>query len=80
MGVQRPWNWDAYNGAADNEVQARWFTAVCTAVAAEHLRGLWFVTMFLNGDPAQPYPGLAKFEHRPASEAAIRSCAEDAAK
>lgn len=73
-----PWNWDAYNGAADNDVQVRWFTAVCTAAAAEHLRGVWFFPMFLDDNPVHPYPGLAKFENRPASEAAIRTCAQNA--
>lgn len=75
---RQPWGWDTYSGAADNEVQARWFTAVCTAAAAEHLRGIWFFAAFLDDNPARPYPGLAKFEHRPASEAAIKTCAEDA--
>lgn len=78
---RQPWGWGAYTGdAADDEVQARWFTAVCTAAAAEHLRGLWFFAMFLDDNPAHPYPGLAKFEHRSASETAIRTCAQNAAK
>lgn len=75
---RNPWNWGAYNGAADNEIQARWFTAVCTAASAERLRGIWFFAVFLDDNPARPYPGLAKFEHRPASENAVKTCAEDA--
>lgn len=73
---RNPWDFTAYNGAADNAVQARWFTAACTAGRKFHMRGVWFFPMFLGDNPYDPYPGLAKFEDRPASEAAIRSCAE----
>lgn len=74
---RNPWDFTAYNGAADNAVQARWFTAACTAARKFRMRGVWFFPVFLVDNPYDPYPGLAKFEDRPAAEAAIRSCAEE---
>jgi len=71
----RPWDWPG-SGPPDDEVQARWFTAACTAAAAEHMRGIWFWNINLADDPAAPSPSPVKFENRPAAEAAIRSCTE----
>lgn len=73
---ERAWDWTAFTGSADDTVQARWFTAACTAARSDRMRGIWFFAVFLEDDPAHPYPGLAKFEARPATEAAIRNCAE----
>jgi hypothetical protein len=73
---KQPWNWAAFNGAADDTVQARWFIAACTAARDLGMRGVWFFAVFLDDDPAHPYPGLAKFEDRPASVTAIRTCAD----
>ncbi len=72
----RPWDWPG-SGPADDEVQARWFTAACIAAAAERMRGIWFWNINLADDPANPSPSPVKFEDRPAAEAAIRSCAEE---
>ena len=70
-----PWEWDGLTGPANATVQANWFKAACAAVNAEHMRGLYFWSMVLNDDPANPYRSLVGFEGRPASLAAIRSCA-----
>jgi glycosyl hydrolase family 113 len=72
----RPWDWGAFTGPLDDLIQARWFTAACTAARAQHMRGVWFFAVFLDDNPAHPYPGLAKFESRPISERAIRGCAD----
>jgi hypothetical protein len=71
-----PWVWGAFTGPPADLIQARWFTAACTAARAHGLRGVWFFPVYLDDDPAHPYPGLAKFESRPISEQAIRACAE----
>ena len=71
-----PWDFNAYGGAADDAVQARWFTAACTAARKLRMRGVWFFPVFLGDNPYDPYPGLAKFEDRPAAVAAIAACAE----
>jgi hypothetical protein len=71
----RPWDWGAFTGPLDDLIQARWFTAACTAARAQHMRGIWFFPVYLDDNPAHPYSGLAKFESRPASEDAIRACA-----
>jgi hypothetical protein len=76
---EQPWDWTAFSGVADDTVQARWFTAACTAARELGMRGIWFFAVFLDDDPAHPYPGLAKFENRPASVAAIRACAHEPA-
>jgi hypothetical protein len=73
---RHPWDWPGH-GRPDDQVQARWFTAACTAAAAEHLRGIWFWNAALEDNPAGPPSSPVSFEDRPASEAAIRSCAED---
>lgn len=73
---RHPWDWPG-SGPPDDQVQARWFTAACTAAAAEHMRGIWFWNLNLADDPAHPSPSPVKFEDRPAAEAAIRSCAEE---
>jgi hypothetical protein len=72
----RPWEWGAFTGPPADLIQARWFTAACTAARAQHMRGIWFFPVYLDDNPAHPYPGLAKFESRPASEQAIRACAD----
>ena len=61
-------------GTADPTVQARWFQAVCAAVTAEHMRGIYFWSEPLNDNPAQPFNSLVGFLGRPASLAAIESC------
>jgi len=70
----RPWDWGAFTGSFADLIQARWFTAACTAARVQHMRGIWFFPIYLDDDPAHPYPGLAKFESRPSSERAIRAC------
>jgi hypothetical protein len=70
-----PWQWNNLSGPIDPTIQARWFTAACNAVAAEHMRGIYFWSMTLNNDPANPYLSLVGFEGRPGSLAAISSCA-----
>lgn len=76
---EQPWDWTAFSDRADDTVQARWFTAACTTARELGMRGIWFFAVFLDDDPAHPYPGLAKFENRLASVAAIRACADEAA-
>jgi hypothetical protein len=68
-----PWLWSV-TGTADPTVQARWFQAVCAAVTAEHMRGIYFWSEPLNDNPAQPFNSLVGFLGRPASLAAIESC------
>jgi hypothetical protein len=70
-----PWQWNGLTGPADPTIQARWFAAACNAATAEHMRGIYFWSMALNDDPGNPYPSLVGFLVRPASLAAIRSCA-----
>jgi hypothetical protein len=69
-----PWVWTGLTGPANPVIQARWYEAACRAATAEHLRGLYFWSMPLNSDPANPYPSLVGWEGRPASIAAIMSC------
>ena len=69
-----PWNWDNLTGTADPTIQARWFTAVCNAATAEHMRGIYFWSQPINDDPANPFNSLVGFLGRPASLAAIESC------
>ena len=69
-----PWVWTGLTGPADPTIQARWYEAACRAATAEHMRGLYFWSMPLNSDPANPYPSLVGWEGRPASIAAIKSC------
>jgi hypothetical protein len=69
-----PWQWDNLAGTADPTVQARWFKAVCNAVTAEHMRGIYFWSEPLNDNPAKPFNSLVGFLGRPESLAAIRSC------
>jgi hypothetical protein len=69
-----PWVWTGLTGPANPAIQANWYEAACRAATAEHLRGLYFWSMPLNSDPANPYPSLVGWEGRPASIAAITSC------
>jgi len=71
---ENPWQWDNLTGTADPTIQARWFTAACDAVTAEHMRGIYFWSFALNDDPAKPYDSLVGFLGRPASLDAIKSC------
>lgn len=71
---RHPANWNS-GSAVDAAVQARWFTAACRAAARYSMRGIWFYEVNLTDDPAAPSSFPAFFEGRPASEAAIRSCA-----
>jgi hypothetical protein len=70
----QPWQWDNLTGTADATIQARWFTAACRAVTAEHLRGIYFWSFALNDDPAKPFNSLVGFLGRPAVLNAIKSC------
>jgi hypothetical protein len=69
-----PWVWTGLTGTEDPAVQANWYQAACLAATAEHMPGLYFWSMPLNSDPANPYPSLVSWEGRPASIAAIESC------
>jgi hypothetical protein len=69
-----PWNWKV-TGAADDQVQERWFTAACTAAKEAHMRGIYFWNAQLSEDPFSNSPSLVEFEGRPASEEAIKNCA-----
>jgi hypothetical protein len=69
-----PWQWDNLTGTADPTIQARWFTAACKAVTAEHMRGIYFWSFTLKDDPANPFNSLVGFLGRPGSLAAIQSC------
>jgi hypothetical protein len=75
---ERPWDWTAFTGPADDQVQARWFQAACVAAGAAHVQGIWFWNFNLADDPAHPFPGLTNIEGRPESEAAIRNCRAEA--
>lgn len=70
-----PWDWPG-QGPVDDAVQARWFAAACDAAAAERMRGIWFWNAALEDNPADLSSSPESFENRPASEAAIRACAE----
>ncbi len=69
-----PWAWNNVKGATDDQVQARWFDAVCAAAGREHMRAIFFWNANLADDPANPFASPVKFEARPAAEAAIRNC------
>jgi hypothetical protein len=69
-----PWVWTGHTGPLDPAIQANWYQAACAAVTAEHMSGLYFWSMPLDSDPANPYPSLVGWEGNPASIAAIQSC------
>lgn len=69
-----PWAWNNVTGAIDDQVQARWFDAVCAAAGHEHMRAIFFWNANLIDNPTYPFASPVKFERRPAAEAAIRSC------
>jgi len=69
-----PWQWNNLKGTADATIQARWFTAACDAVTAEHLRGIYFWSEPIEDNPAKPYAALVSFLGRSASLAAIKAC------
>jgi hypothetical protein len=70
-----PWVWTGLTGRPlDPAIQANWYQAVCAAVTAEHMSGLYFWSMPLNNDPANPFPSLVGWEGLPASIAAIQAC------
>jgi len=69
-----PWAWRRV-APLDETVQARWFTAACTAVEALHMRGLYFWNVNLADDPAYPpFPSPTTFEGKRGA-AAIGRCA-----
>ena len=70
---RRPWDWPG-SGSPDDQVQARWFQAVCAAAGHEYLRAIYFWNAILVDNPADPIPSSVNFEGRPESEAAIRNC------
>jgi hypothetical protein len=77
-----PWNWNDVTGAPDDEVQANWFEAACDAAVQEHLRAIYFWNVNLSDNPEYDdlFASAVRFEDRTASEAAIRSCEQTAAR
>lgn len=71
-----PSNWGAQEGArSDPQVQATWFSAVCRAVNALDMRGVFFYDINLADNP-HPWPSSnVTFMGKPKSESAIRGCA-----
>jgi hypothetical protein len=67
-----PANWNV-NGADAPQVQARYFTAVCTAAARFHLRAIYFYFVPLNDSLASPINFPAYFVKNAGSRA-IRGC------
>jgi len=61
-------------GAADEQVQANWFTAACRTVAKYHMRGVFFWKVDLTDFPDHPATSLSTFEGRE-GDAAISECA-----
>lgn len=49
-----PWAWNNQHGAEDDQVQARWFEAVCDAATAAHMRAIYFWTVNLIDNPEDP--------------------------
>jgi hypothetical protein len=69
-----PETFNGMTGTEDETVQSRWFDAACRAVGAEHLRGIYFWSMPVDDNPADPYPSLVTFEGKEASIAVIKGC------
>jgi hypothetical protein len=77
-----PWNWNDATGTPDDQVQANWFEAACDAAVAAHLRAIYFWNVNLSDNPENDdlFASAVRFEDRTASEAAIRSCEQTAAR
>jgi len=69
---RNPANWNA-NGASAPRVQARYFTAVCTAAAKFHMRAIYFYFVPLNDNLASP-DGFPAYFVKNAGSRAIRGC------
>jgi hypothetical protein len=61
-------------GAADEQVQANWFTAACQTVRHYHLRGVFFFKVDLTDNTEHPATSLSTFEGREGATA-ISHCA-----
>jgi len=61
-------------GQLDEQVQANWYTAVCSVVHRFHLRGVFFWKVDLTDYPAHPATSLSTFEGKKGA-AAITACA-----
>jgi len=55
--------------------QARWFQAACIAAGAVRMRGIYFWSLQLSEDPANPSLAPTEWVGRPLSVAAIKNCA-----
>jgi hypothetical protein len=83
VGYGKPWDWNL-SGPRNDQVQANWFTAACTAVQYLGMRGLllWEMPMFTSGrnpvgvNPAASPEANNIMTGRPAVTAAIQSCAK----
>jgi hypothetical protein len=73
VGAYRhPAEWN-FGGANDQQVQARWFTAACQAVAQYHMRAVYFYMMPISDDPAHSDTFPAFFVNNAGSRA-IKAC------
>lgn len=73
---KQPWSWDNFNEQPDPEVQAKWFTAACTAARMRNMPGVYFWKLDLFRDPHVGFASgelVTQFAGRP-GEAAIRTC------
>jgi len=74
--LDNPADWvDQEAEKTDPQVQATWISAVCEAVLAEHLRGVYFFNIDLDNNPPYWPHSNVTFMGRPRSEAAFRGCA-----
>jgi hypothetical protein len=74
-----PWNWNQA-GTRDDQVQANWYTAACTAARAENMRGMLIWAMPIEVDPAADPTKATTFTSRSATVSAIQACAKAASK
>jgi len=74
-----PWQWVNPKGTPNPAIQANWFDAACRAAGTVGVSALYFWAVNLIDDPANPFPSPVKFENNKAAEAAIRTCASQAA-
>jgi hypothetical protein len=77
-GYDEPWNWTGLTGPLDEAVQARWYTAACTAAVRDRMRAIYFWNINLGQDPASPaFPDPVHFIGKTGAQA-ITACAEAA--